>query len=54
VIDCKAAIFGCPSFSSDQNPSFQLPDTFLEGFAKLHRETERQKKKKTQAWVILE
>jgi hypothetical protein len=27
VIDCKAAIFGCPSFASDQNPSFQLPDT---------------------------
>jgi hypothetical protein len=54
VIDCKAAIFGCPSFASDQNPSFQLPDTLLEGFAKLQRETERQKNKKTQAWVILE
>jgi hypothetical protein len=54
VIDCKATIFGSPSFAFDQNPSFQLPDTLLEGFAKLHRETKRQKKKKTQAWVILE
>jgi hypothetical protein len=54
VIDLKAAIFGCPSFAFDQNPSFQLLDTLLEGFVKLHRETKRQKKKKTQAWVVLE
>jgi hypothetical protein len=42
-----------PPFLLIKIPAFSF-QTLLEGFAKLHRETKRQKKKKTQAWVILE